>query len=126
MKEFDLVLPEVRALIAQYLDGHLPFETAARSVAAIYKQTLPADVQQDLEQGPPPKPSQIRLKPISISQWLNPNKVSGPSIRITNITPLSLAPGRSSEDEQKAMKLFREALRLLFGSEGLATFEFGP
>ena len=115
MEDLDHVVPEIQSVIARYLDGDAAFDATARTVAEIYKRTLPTETQDDLDRQAPLQPRQIQLKPLMSAQWLTPKNASGPTIRITGVKPFSLAPGRSLDDEQKAFTVFSEALHLLFG-----------
>ena len=126
MEELEDVLPEMRAVVAQYLDGHLGFEATARALAEIYRRTLPPEAGEAVRQKETPKARQLRLKPLSPSQWMNPTSSLGPSIQITGMKPFVLAPGRSADDEKKAMAVFSKALHLLFGDPGPANFRLGP
>ena len=74
MEAFDDILPEIQALMARYLDGHLTFEATVHGVAAVYKRTFPLETQQALEQDAPKRPRRIWLKPLVLSQWMNPNQ----------------------------------------------------
>jgi len=102
MEELDHVLPEIQSVIARYLDGDAEFDATARTVAEIYKRTLPTETQDDLDRQAPSQPRQIQPKPFMSAQWLTPKNASGPTIRITGVNPFSLAPGRSLDDVQKA------------------------
>jgi len=52
------------------------------------------------------------LRKLSLSEWINPHTPYAPSL-IVKAAPL--APGQSDDDEEKAGRLFEEALRLLHG-----------
>ena len=97
-------LTRIREIIARYLDGALPFEEAAIELAAIMGggASMEPAVQE------PPKRRKIDLQPLSVEQWLNPPKLSGPSLVLS---PMELAPGRTEKDEARARMLWIAAMK---------------
>jgi len=105
-------LDQVRAVIERYLSGQLSFDAAADALNPIL-HTL-AKQQERLWRERERQPDDpIRITSPSVEQWRNPNTARGDVI-----TPISFAPGRSREDEEKAQALFHEASRRTFGGEG--------
>ncbi len=110
MEEIEDILPELQAVISRYLDGEVEFGAAATTLASIVRRTIPTAAESSPAQGSPPVPARIHLRQLSVSQWMDPAHPYIPTAHLKVVKTLSLAPGRSAEDEARAQDLFREAL----------------
>ncbi len=99
-------LPEIRAVVARYLDGDDDFDAAARALATILRRISPQQQKAAAELLEPSRSSPLRLKPLSLSEWMNPDAHRGPTVEA-----VVLAPGRSRADEARAVALMIEAAR---------------
>jgi len=115
MEEIEDILPELQAVISRYLDGEVEFGAAATTLASIVRRTIPTAAESSPAQGSPPVPARIHLRQLSVSQWMDPAHPYIPTAHLKVVKTLSLAPGRSAEDEARAQDLFREALNIVFG-----------
>ena len=98
----------MRDVIESYLDGSQSFESAARQLAAMIRD-LVANAQPAPPE-PPYRPSQINLKTLSPTEWLNPRSFDAPA---GELKVLPLVPGRPPEDERKAEALLQRACSLV-------------
>jgi len=105
----DEFLEQVRAVIARHLDGVESFEVAARNLATVIRSFPPAEIDPALLPHVPGSAKQISLKHLSLPEWMDPR---APYIPTFTIRPLFFAPGRPPEQEQRAIGLLEEAMRL--------------
>ena len=114
MTDMKDLLPQIRTVVARYLDGEQPFDEAARALATILRPTISDQRKTAAAWSQPSSGGAVRIKPLSVAEWINPGISRGPTIEA-----ILLAPGRSRADEHKAVVLMIEATRLAAtGSSG--------
>ena len=111
MSKQDEFFDRVRATIARYLSGEESFDLAAAHLVTVLREEE-RRARDLVPKGDEPRPRQVLLRKLSLSEWINPQAPYTPSL-IVKAAPL--APGQSDDDEEKAGRLFEEALRLLHG-----------
>jgi len=104
---------EVLGVIEEHLSGKMSFDTAANALDPLLRAF--AQQQQQLWQALERRPGDpIRIKKPSVQDRKNPNTGYGEPMVIN---PISFAPGRSQEDQERARALFEEACRRTFGTD---------
>ena len=101
----------VRAIIARYLSREESFDLAAAHLVTVLREEE-RRARDLVPKGDEPRPRQVLLRKLSLSEWVNPQAPYMPSMIVK---AARLAPGQFDDDEEKAGRLFEEALRLLHG-----------
>jgi hypothetical protein len=103
----------VEALIARYLRGEIGFDAAATELAEILQSLM--QPRTDLPPQPARPPGPIKLKPLTVEQWITP-PTEGPIGGVLQVRRLT--PSGREEDEEKARALLEEAFRRAQSSMG--------
>src|SRR2546430_10489794 len=96
---------QIRAVVAEYLDGEEGFDAAAVKLAAVLRNHVPS-----LKRGKTGKTEHSSAREASTA--IKPEEIPTSTETFMVFESVPMAPGRSPEDERKASTLFGAASRL--------------